>query len=211
MSMAIEKAELDRVRAIHRFLGHAAATYVPSPIGYSRWVFNDAGTQHEYTADEVRAWPDIKAKMASHLAQHDCHVLAIWHSERPWGRYEPTLGTEEGTAAIARGLCLYREMLDDEKPSTQGDEYRIKVCPTGPMRGITAWLPDEHTGPYGNPGAVSIEHSEADIAALTAALPANVAARARNVAALAAELRRPVEPRFPSVGRDDRVFGGRRW
>lgn len=35
--------------------------------------------------------------------------------------------------------------------------------------------------------------------------------RARLVAALGAEMARPVEPRFPPEGRSDRVFGGRRW
>jgi hypothetical protein len=39
----------------------------------------------------------------------------------------------------------------------------------------------------------------------------NQVARARNIAALKAELSRPFEPRFPSVGRDSRVFGERRW
>jgi hypothetical protein len=66
---------------------------------------------------------------------------------------------------------------------------------------------DERTGPYGGD---DLGH-EAVVAALTVALPANIEARKRNVAALAAELRKPFEPRFPPEGRSDRVYGGRRW
>lgn len=41
-------------------------------------------------------------------------------------------------------------------------------------------------------------------------LTQNEGARQRNIAALAAELSRPVRPRFPSVGRDCRVYGRNR-
>jgi hypothetical protein len=97
------------------------------------------------------------------------------------------------SAPIARGFCLYREMLDDEKPADS--DYTISARPAIDALGEQRIV--------GTDGRSEVDH-EARIAALTQALPANEAARKRNVAALAAELRRPVAPRFPHVGKDDR-------
>lgn len=43
------------------------------------------------------------------------------------------------------------------------------------------------------------------------AMPANIEARKRNIAALKAEFDRPAPTRFPSEARSDRVTGYRRW
>lgn len=117
--------------------------------------------------------------------------------------------------------------LDDEKPEAKGAFLREAKREIGKAHdafdafsavrpGLTGWLPEErnpHVGPTAAQvrEAYSKPHSEADIAALTAALPANIAARKRNIAALAQELRKPFAPRYPHTGRDDRVTGYHRW
>ena len=63
-------------------------------------------------------------------------------------------------------------------------------------------LSRERTGPYGGD---DLGH-ETVVAAMTQALPANVEARKRMVAALARELDRPVAVRFPPEGRSCRVY-----
>jgi len=55
-------------------------------------------------------------------------------------------------------------------------------------------------------GAAVVTSTDAEIAALTDALPKNEAARLRNVAALKAEMGRPFVPRFPHEGRSDRAL-----
>ena len=53
-----------------------------------------------------------------------------------------------------------------------------------------------------------LARSDESARALTEALPANVEARKRMVAALAQELRKPVTPRFPAESRQCRVYRG---
>ena len=123
-----EKAELDRVRAIHRELEKASRLVHPDSTDYrgSWWrVIDVLGAQHDYTADEVRAWPETKAKLRQALigsSPHQCHTLAVWrpgwsgcfgadtHVSNGWEDNPPI------RANGSRGLCLYREMLDDAKP-----------------------------------------------------------------------------------------------
>ena len=90
--------------------------------------------------------------------------------------------------------------------------------PVTPVYGTHVWVDGTNGLPHVSPERPSVkavtfgspEH-EANIAALTEALPANVAARKRNIAALAKELGRPAPVRYPHEGRSDRVYGGRRW
>jgi hypothetical protein len=221
-----EKAELDRVRHFHAELDNAASIAPRSEqSGYGVWKYRIVwGEQSfDYTAAEVRAWPEMKAKLVAHFSEMRGHNRAMWHG----GASGWTMGNADecppksplrGLENYARGLCLYREMLDDE--------YQLKARPEPP------------TG-HPTPGSTGLRLNEEQREALKvdkyaehrSSLAARIVAegwgggtenleqvtarytensqpgaRDRLVAALAAELRKPFEPRFPPESRSCRVY-----
>lgn len=215
--MAIEKAELDRVRAIHKALDRAAAE---SPGRGLRIKLTITGGELFYTATEVRAWPETKAKLTQ------CAHGALAGDGAAWvGGRHPQLFTlryfAEGydlscKPSVDRGLCIYKEMLSDAFPTGRHVGPVEDGIPVGRVNGAQAEalvFSGIDPGSDAEPEFKVECHrfNDAHARKLTDALPANVAARARNIAALAAELRKPVTPRFPHEARSDRVTGYRRW
>jgi pyruvate/2-oxoglutarate dehydrogenase complex dihydrolipoamide acyltransferase (E2) component len=126
------------------------------------------------------------------------------------------------SSRVPAGYVLYPEAPAEEpKRQTLAEKLASRhdttpALPTGrPAPGSTGLRLNEEqeaalterTGPYGGD---DIRH-EAVVAALTVARSQNEAARLRNVAALAVEMRKPASSRYPHEGHSDRVTNYRRW
>ncbi len=204
-----EKAELDRVRAIHAALDRnfaEGANGFTLGVGYERML---------YTAEEVRAWPEMKAHMRRRLLQCGPDMIAYARPSDLDGCWLSMGASDDAAPYIARGLCLYREMLDDAKPeakvvavanpTTPGTwfdelrrarEWRTEI--------LGEWAEPENRVFKGIPTGHAIREpvrlNEEQIAALTVALPANVEARKRNVDRLRREMDEGESRRAALVG-----------
>lgn len=133
------KDEIARVRHIHEMLDYLAQTGVANAgashdLLSNRLTLRDlAGATHTYTVEEVRRWPKMKAEFERTLHQSAC-VVAIGHTgfnsvELAAARAGASYwGVPDG--ALARGLCLYREMLDAGPAREEPKYLDCKVCGT---------------------------------------------------------------------------------
>jgi hypothetical protein len=207
--------ELERVRRIHAALDYAAAHGCPEGGTYDQLsdVLSFGG--HKYTAAEIRAWPEMKAKM---LKQLEDSAAAYARMDPLSGNYSASSGStldfldRYGAAEKARGLVMYREMLSDSpapsETSILNPVYQNAVLLRRPPE-------QKRVDPY-NPYNMQREQMlrEEQNIALTMTNEssigkANQAARLRNIAALRAELdtsseerwRRCTGPWHPMTGR----------
>jgi hypothetical protein len=101
--------------------------------------------------------------------------------------------------------CHITEVLRAERRKRNGEkpyEHDSLLLTGKPAAKVDQYW-EERTGPYGGHDLGHEEH----VAALTAALPENEAARKRNIAALAKDLDRPAPVRFPHPGRNFELKG----
>jgi hypothetical protein len=184
MSMAIEKAEHSRIIASNQT--HSL---------WERWdgcqVVDRNGSQRTGLEDR-RTW---------------CFY--------PRGTF--VLGIVSGFEWAREGETWVNEPVDDERTnvpfsSTSGpwvDDSDERTGPTAAQVREAYGKGDPYTSPL---HCQSAQFTDAQTRFLTDQRPSQVEARKRLVAALAADMGRPVTPpRFPSPGRDDRVAGYRRW
>jgi hypothetical protein len=198
-----------------------------------------SGTHHSvcypnavrFTADEVRAWPTVKRALTAELVNGALSLeFAIWCDW--WSPPGANLYQQRQEHRNAeRGLCMYRKQLGAVQCAACGHPHATFACGNGDSicrhcqesrpwsnvrRDIEARKQvfarqvrndDERTGPVN--GGSDLSHELAIFERQKAEDEAS-GRRARLVAALSAEMSRPVEPRFPPEGRSDRVFGGRR-
>lgn len=124
--MTTPVSELTRVRHFHFKLDEFARIAL-SGVCSIDWGEGLQATRHIYTAAEVRAWPEMKAAMRKDWANYGASlsVLCVTARLNDCGKACASLANDNdlrehaGTRdAVARGLCIYREMLDDEKPAT---------------------------------------------------------------------------------------------
>ena len=208
--MATDAKELERVRRIHYWLDYLAKTGVAD----SGADINDGAKNHSYTAAEVRAWPEMKAKLTHRMFSAPSELsVAVWISHdltsiKSVGVWGPDAAMhDKNKAQVARGLCMYREQLSDAlspgRALTEDGSVRVneEQAEALTFRGID---PASDAEPEFKVECHKFNDEHAR--KLTDTLPANVAARARNIAALAAELSTPVTPRFPAEGRSDRAL-----
>lgn len=129
--MTTKPEEIARVRYIHSRLDIAAAEHAAGR-GYGAWnIQDDTGEIHKYTAEEVRRWPEMKAALVQECRRYPAYNAA-------WGRVGPSLfrvdhiGPGQGDAcvapSVARGLCLYREMLPADPAREERLGYERPQC-----------------------------------------------------------------------------------
>jgi len=216
--------EIARTDAIHSELDRAVERNSWRGLRLHLTVSN---THLVFTPAEVRTWLSVKRALLEQLSSRESAVYA-----------EPYCGDEGKMSAsvcaydddcgapnernLARGLVMYRQsaafieatrdpetMAMCSRCGTRYAEPCDALCGAcqqangGPTRADA-----ERTGPIN--GGSDLSH-ELMIFERQKAEDEASGRRARLVAALSAELSRPVEPRFPPEGRSDRVFGGRRW
>lgn len=105
----IDKSELDRVRGIRRVLDLWAAM----PDIFSKAEYRDGGTGNVYTAAEVAKWPETKRELSRVLLAHPGSNVSAMRSVGDIGANATFAGSPAFQKAVARGLCMYREMLSD--------------------------------------------------------------------------------------------------
>ena len=80
--MATDSKELKRVRFIHRHLDLLATSHPDDGVTcFFKVDSGDGFATHEYTAAEVRAWPETKAKLRAPFAQYDWCQYAYCHGD----------------------------------------------------------------------------------------------------------------------------------
>lgn len=104
----IDAEEIARVDAIHAELDRAVAR---GSLGL-RIVVSDGCL--EYTADEIRAWPEVKAKLLGELAFDASAVTTVWlagfgDSHRGYPGRALACDTKQAHRNVDRGFCVYRE------------------------------------------------------------------------------------------------------
>jgi len=210
--MATDAKELERVGRIHDWLDYLAKTGVSDSGGY----INDGERRHSYTAAEVRAWPETKAKMRESLSSSG-NSRAIIVTPLPGfvgcvsGYYGAGSIEKHMEPYIARGLCMYREQLSDalspgraltEDGSVRVNEEQAEALKTKEDP-YTAWRHSQ-----GATFAAQLEGRTVEefIAEQVDRYSVGRGDRKRLVAALAVELSKPVTLRFPAEGRSDRAL-----
>lgn len=120
--------ELERVAYFHEQLDYAASI-VPArdgQLGYWQYriICPNTGKAFDYSAAEIRAWPEVKVKLISLLTDGKyawANYNVSWFSAqegRCWRTDQKDALSSHGyPEAIARGLCLYRELLTPSEPA----------------------------------------------------------------------------------------------
>ncbi len=132
------KDEIARVQFIHAELDNAAKWYLKQHPSYDSELHIvlpygslDERVEHTYTAEEVRRWPEMKAELVATAS--DRYGSVAWSPEFGVTNLLSPMRNSPNGKAIARGLCLYREMLDagparEEQPEPAAkapDPYRL--------------------------------------------------------------------------------------
>lgn len=255
-----DQKEIERVRSIHESLD-VSAKHAHSSEYAGNYQINCRGAVLIFTNDEVKRWPEIKAELIETVRMFPSMLGAVLFEMRPGvvrARWFNDFHIKHKPAAdnIARGLCMWREMLDDQPDQSEiqvpacamcgalctglqavkdesGNSFCCNPCFLRAQAGRSPLVAEVDTpqvstchwcGGSTEGGAqgcrvcyrqkchereiASTRYTGSDlaaeqtIAARTYEHPANV--RARKVAALRAELDRPVA--FPSEARTDRAL-----
>lgn len=107
--------ELERVRAIHEQLDRQATLRTGRDF---RLHLTKSDVHLVYTAEEIRSWPGMKAKLLAEARfyppSRNVSVYTILSDGLAHLGNDNDIRGHQGTVgAIARGLCMYPEMLDD--------------------------------------------------------------------------------------------------
>jgi hypothetical protein len=233
--------EIQRVQEIHTALDAAHLHMAADATSYTVVPHQDRSIAYTYTREEIEAWPEMKALLRARLLHWTSWSFSAADGHGSCGVWAcaPEKASGLGPGAIARGLCMYREMLSDAVTPAQA--AAIPPCPSqecccphvGDVRaGFSNLCPvhgralpvqpspqpaDPYKGGYDQERfrrtgvkPENFQRWETD------AMSANEVARLRNVAALKAELDTSSAERLRLVGkvpegRSDRVYGYRRW
>ncbi len=205
--MTTKPEEIARVRGLHKRLDYLVEL---AELGVGGFAVDLSGGHHEYTAEEVRRWPEVKAGLLRKPAERPTAEAAFLGES---GLFE-TLSWASNMAAYARGnhargLCLYREML----PADPAREEASFIDEDGVKRFN---LPDQPAAkapdPY-NPDGLDLGVRLAEEAIIRDAQRQSddlSGRRARLIAALQAEQRagesRGLLLRHPAEGRSERAL-----
>lgn len=190
--------ELNRVRFIHAELDKATKFIHPDSVDlHGSWwrVVEPSGKQHDYTAAEVRAWPETKAKLLARIAEASIGDGSAWLCDMATLFTTRLLGSGDRACkdSVARGLCMYREQLSDAlspgRALTEDGSVRVNEEQAEAL-GLTkprTWDADKYNG-------------------LDAATYQQLSTLDKRIAAAKAELSKPAPPRFIAEGRQDRAL-----
>lgn len=219
--MATDAKELERVRRIHAALDCARSKGCPEGATYDQLSHVLTFDGHSYTAAEVCAWPEMKARIVSTFEKYaNSRALCLLPGG---GIGEILVGYDVCVDPVARGLCMYREQLSDAlspgRALTADGSARVNEEQAEALgaRRLTFKQKMEASAARRETqqAASSVKVSryqgsdldqERDFEERTFSRPANEAARLRNIAALAAELSKPASPRYPAEGRSERAL-----
>jgi hypothetical protein len=103
----IAKEEVARVDYIHRHLDELSRHDTGQPWS----IITPDRVRHEYTAAEVRAWPEVKAKLLAELLAGFAAVAVSEGWQGDMYRFSPPDAPNCGKAqaSVNRGLCMYRD------------------------------------------------------------------------------------------------------
>jgi hypothetical protein len=106
------KEEIKRVRLIHLYLNAASAR------GDTSFTIRSETEELHYTADDVRAWPEMRNWMHGALAQHmDARSAQCKRgNSEHWVGWLNRAPGEECDESTRRGFVLWREMLAMKAP-----------------------------------------------------------------------------------------------
>lgn len=120
-----DKAELERVRLIHKWLDHLASREPSDSSGNCYIIEPNGGATHTYTADEIRAWPEMKRQMRAQFEKYPSSLFASLGRHNKVNSWSVPVANAACVAdgAIARGLVMYREMIENsDSAATTGVE-----------------------------------------------------------------------------------------
>jgi hypothetical protein len=135
----MEKSEIERVTFIHAKLDYAAAAFPEGRETSVVWGIQ----RHEYTAAEVRAWPELKARLAAEL-RRDARFLyvTLLGDGTVGGGIIESSGLDHSKQK--RGMMMWREMLATPSAEEVRKEWVPKV---GDRVQTTArWCGEQHAG-----------------------------------------------------------------
>lgn len=234
MTNKVSPEEIARVEYIHGELDTFAENVALQRPGglHLQLAINWEGQTLLYSEQEGREWPSAKAKMIADLRMYTQQTVLAAAMLSGLGSTASLMNTNDlehwgDSDSIARGFVMYREQLEAKHPATYDPELNWKTVRLPTSTGYDKVISDceraisksiigqqDNRDPYtGNDLAVDQELRMSTDYIDTTRKANEPTRRERLIAALAAELRKPVTARYPNEARSERALwrtnGGR--